>query len=82
MSECAYLVKARKRHYCENYPRTQEGCLTFIEPGEDYVRAVTFPGDVTDHIWVMRLCVPCAQRYGRPLPPRRSTTPSRAGDTR
>lgn len=71
MSETVHLVKARKHHRCEEYPHGTEGCLLTIRPGEDYVRAVAFPGDVTDHIWVMRLCVPCATRYGRPLPARR-----------
>ena len=73
MSYTERLVTARKRHRCEQYPSTL--CGKWIEPGDDYVRAVAFPGDVTDHIWVLRLCVPCATQYGKSLPPRRKAAP-------
>jgi hypothetical protein len=72
MAEYAHLVTARRSHRCEDYPGGGSECQHLIQPGSDYVRAVAFPDDVTDHIWVLRLCVPCATRYGKPLPPRRT----------
>lgn len=64
--ESAVTHRARKRHRCMEYT-----CSEVIEPGELYVRAVTFP---THEVMggLMRswkFCVACATRYGRPLPP-------------
>ncbi len=71
MAEVAYLVRARKEHRCEDRPCVSDG---IIRRGQDYVRAVAFPGDdanQSDQPWVLRICVSCATRYGRELPPRR-----------
>ena len=54
------IVTARKRHRCEDYLPG----YCWIEPGDRYVRAVCFPGDVNSspQPWVMRLCLRHAGR--------------------
>ena len=54
------IVTARKRHRCAEYTVT-----CWIEPGDRYLRAVSFPGDVnsSDRPWVMRICLPHTGRY-------------------
>lgn len=72
MSYSSKLVTARKTHLCEDRPCGSGGV---IAAGDDYVRAVAFPGSDAnngDQPWVMKLCVSCATRYGRELPPRRN----------
>ena len=51
------IVTARKRHRCEDG-------RCWIEPGDKYVRAVCFPGEVNSspRPWVMRLCLRHARR--------------------
>jgi hypothetical protein len=75
VSQTSQTVTTRVRRRCN------EGSLCagteWIEPGDDYARHVAFPdGDIncSDRPWVMRLCVPCQTRYGRPMPPRRTRT--------
>ena len=70
MSVSEALVRARKRHWCEEYGQAHR-----IEPGEDYVRAVAFPdGEVNtgDRPWVMRICCDHFLKYGRTLPARKT----------
>lgn len=70
-SQTAHTVRARKRYRCDQ--RAFEGCRGSIQPGDDYVRCVAFPGhDCNDgsQPWVMRVCVGC---YLPPLPARRSS---------
>jgi hypothetical protein len=69
-NETAHLVTARTPFVCHYYR-----CTTEIGRGEDYVRAVCFPGHDANGStvpWVMKLCVGCATYYDRPLPPRRT----------
>ena len=78
-NQSAYLVRARKVRRCEGFRCTHQ-----IEPGEDYVRAVCFPGhDANDGTrpWVLHICVTCATEFGGPLPPRRTTTVDPQGIT-
>ena len=65
MSTYSAAPVARKRYRCEDYRSTH-----FIEPGQQHVRAVCFPGDVnsSDRPWVMRVCVPCWRRYDSSKP--------------
>lgn len=66
-------VRARVAHRCEEYPYGLEGCLRTIEPGTDYLIAIAFPdGDVNTALtpWALKLCEPCATKYGRTMPPR------------
>lgn len=66
-------VRARKARRCGAYVGGG-WCTTRIEPGDDYVRVVVFPGHECNDgpaPLVLVLCVPCATEYGRPLPPRR-----------
>ena len=37
-----------------------------IDPGEEYVRHVAFPGDVVDRVSVLVECLACAHAAGRP----------------
>lgn len=65
-----HLVRARKVTACHGYR-----CAALIRVGEDYVRAVAFPGhdaNGTERPWVMKLCIGCATEFDRPLPPRRT----------
>ena len=62
-----HTVTARKAHRCEEGHK--------IQPGDDYLRGVAFPGHDAvggDVPWVLKLCVPCATRYDREMPPRRT----------
>jgi hypothetical protein len=66
----AHTVTARKAVRCDDYP-----CKNIIQPGEDYVRHVAFPGcefHGGDQPLVMRSCMDCTTRYGRRVPPRRN----------
>jgi hypothetical protein len=65
-NEWARTYNARKTYTCN-----ETTYHTLIQPGEDYVRATTFPDHeiVGGAIRLWRFCVPCATRYGRPLPP-------------
>lgn len=77
INETAHLVRARKTRRCEGYR-----CPHQIDPGEDYVRTVCFPGHDANggtRPWVLHLCITCATEYDRPLPPRRSTNPTDEG---
>ena len=60
-------VKARKRHRCDVLTDASwfRACTGWINPGEEYVRAVCFPGDVNSSNvpWVMRLCGACSSGY-------------------
>ena len=60
-------VRARKRHRCAvaHDGSWARACTGWIEPAEEYVRAVCFPGDVnsSDVPWVMRMCSACARGY-------------------
>ncbi len=65
-----HLIRARKQHACHGYR-----CSTLILAGQDYVRAVAFPGHDANgsaRPWVMKLCISCATEFDRPLPPRRT----------
>lgn len=67
-------VRARKAHRCEEYPSGLEDCAGTIQPGTDYLLAIAYPGTDSNPSgpapWSLRLCVPCATRYGRTMPPR------------
>lgn len=70
-------VRARKTHRCEEYPSGLEDCAGIIKPGDDYLLAIAYPdGDLNTGTvpWSLRLCVPCATRYGRTMPPRGKPT--------
>lgn len=68
LAETAYTLTARKSYRCQEYR-----CSVVIQPDEQYVRAVLFPGHDSGYAvdgpvhW--KFCVGCATRYGRPLPP-------------
>lgn len=67
-----HTVTARKMRACEGHR-----CVRVIQPGEDYVRAVAFPGhdaNGSDRPWVMRVCLGCYFEYdqAKPMPPRRT----------
>jgi hypothetical protein len=57
--QTAKAVRARGQHWCEG----EWAHDRIIKPGDIYVRSVLFPGDLTDSIWVHRLCAVCAQHY-------------------
>jgi hypothetical protein len=65
-----HTVTARKARQCEGWR-----CWVRIQPGEDYVRSVAFPGHEAnggDRPWVMHICKGCHTQYGREMPPRRT----------
>jgi hypothetical protein len=67
MASTAWTATARKRWACD----TRGVYCRGIRPGDEYVRAVAFPGhDANDGPgpWVMRSCLGC---YAPPQPPRR-----------
>lgn len=66
----AHTITARRSRRCDDYP-----CHVEIQPGEDYVRSVTFPrheanGGTTP--WVLNICKDSYTQYGRAMPPRRT----------
>lgn len=71
MAGVSYTVTCRKAFLCDDMT-----CGRTIQPGEDYVRSVTFPWDdmvnQSPDIWVFKACRVCATRYGLPMPPRRT----------
>lgn len=76
-------VRARVEHRC--HAGLSDDCARVIRPGQDYLRAVAFPGaDAYDaprgsRPWVLVQCEPCATVYGQPMPPRKGEpAPTRA----
>lgn len=70
MATTARIITARKPRRCG-----AAGCNTIIQPYEDYVRHVAFPGDSdigNTGFWVLRICVPCHTQYGQAVPARRA----------
>ncbi|HEY0889435.1 MAG TPA: hypothetical protein VGE38_07485 [Nocardioides sp.] len=62
----ARLVTARKRHRCSIRDHYPYPCLSAVQPGEQYVRSVAFPGH--DAVGGTRpvvhvVCVNCAVNY-------------------
>jgi len=70
MSTTAKVVTARKPHQCDAWADSSwaRSCTGRIQPGEQYVRMVCFPGDVNSSgvPWVMRACPACASSYTGP----------------
>lgn len=59
--ETQHTVTARKRHRCGD--GFSSGCSGWIEPGEDYLRAVAFPGGEMNECgtrpYVLKVCACC-----------------------
>lgn len=74
--EVAEVRTARKA-----YPCHESQCTERIKPGDQYVRAITFPSHeiMTGALRVWTFCLACATRYGRPLPPMRPRQRPRSG---
>lgn len=75
VNQTAHLVRTRKSFRCDGFR-----CATTVQKGDDYVRAVAFPGHDANggtQPWVMKLCVDCATQYDRPLPRRRANVNER-----
>lgn len=57
---------ARRRRQCGSYP-----CSRSIEPGQQYLRHVAFPGDEGHEEgtrpWVIEECAACAAARGEPI---------------
>lgn len=68
-------LTARKRYVCEAFDYRGRH---FIEPGDEYVRTVCFPGDVnsSERPWVMRICEGCWTEPWR-FPPAGRSMPAR-----
>ncbi|GAB3471888.1 hypothetical protein [Actinophytocola sediminis] len=67
----AHTVTARKPFTCHGYR-----CYHRIQPGEQYVRHVAFPGHDCNggsSPWVMRICADCHAPADMPPPMRRRT---------
>ncbi|MEU4777490.1 hypothetical protein [Micromonospora sp. NPDC023633] len=77
MSEIRTVHTARKTHHCESDTGTR--CRTTIQPGDRYLLAALPPNGELGNTtwWRMKICEPCATRWGQTLDeqvtPRRST---------
>lgn len=84
MSEYGRTVTARRDRPCDEGRHHCAGDAT-IHAGTEYARFVAFPGDddagmgEATRPWVLSICEPCATRYSRPMPPRK--TPRRTHET-
>ncbi|HET9144066.1 hypothetical protein [Actinophytocola sp.] len=70
--ETQHTVTARRRWPCGD--RLGPGCSGWIEPGEDYLRAVAFPGGEMNlegsRPYVLRVCACCAHGLNSATAPR------------
>lgn len=75
MAEIRTVRTARKTHHCEVEP----SCPRTIQPGDRYLIASVTPWDEwnqTDHWLRMKVCQPCAERWGQPI--EEQVTPGRS----
>ena len=58
------LVRARRQWRCDDAAWGCKGTGR-VEPGEQYLRHVSFPNDIHDGVWVAVECLPCARYMQR-----------------